>query len=182
MKNLSFFLLILFYVGCSNNPDYLIKKGQVGKVNNETLVKELDSIFLNDSIVKRIGEGDYMFSGDDKYLIFNSNKEHLLSLTPKQHPDINERIETIEIISDKFKTIKGISSNSSFGDIKKNLTISDIQNTINNIVVFVDEIDAYFIIDKKNLPLEFRLGTSKKILEINIPSNSKIKRFMIGWD
>ena len=169
-------------VGCSNNPDYLIKKGQVGKVNNETLVKELDSIFLNDSIVKRIGEGDYMFSGDDKYLIFNSKKEHLLSLTPKQQHDINERIETIEIISDKFKTIKGISSNSSFGDIKKNLTISDIQNTINNIVVFVDEIDAYFIIDKKNLPLEFRLGTSKKIQAINIPSSSKIKRFMIGWD
>ena len=182
MKNLVFFLLTLFYVGCSNNPDYLIKKGQVGKVNNETLVKELDSLFLNDSIVKRIGEGDYMFSGDDKYLIFNSNKEHLLSLTPKQQHDINERIETIEIISDKFKTIQGISSNSSFGDIKKNLTISDIQNTINNIVVFVDEIDAYFIIDKKNLPLEFRLGTSKKIQSINIPSNSKIKRFIIGWD
>ena len=89
MKNLLFFLLILFYVGCSNNPDYLIKKGQVGKVNNETLVKELDSLFLNDSIVKRIGEGDYMFSGDDKYLIFNSNKEYLLSLTPKQQHDIN---------------------------------------------------------------------------------------------
>ena len=52
----------------------------------------------------------------------------------------------------------------------------------NFIVVFVDEIDAYFIIDKKNLPLEFRLGTSKKIQAINIPSNSKIKRFMIGWD
>ena len=48
MKNLVFFLLTLFYVGCSNNPDYLIKKGQVGKVNNETLVKELDSLLLND--------------------------------------------------------------------------------------------------------------------------------------
>ena len=50
-----------------------------------------------------------MFSGDDKYLIFNINKEHLLSITPKQQHDINERIETIEIISDKFKTIQGIS-------------------------------------------------------------------------
>ena len=53
---------------------------------------------------------------------------------------------------------------------------------INNIVVFVDEIDAYFIIDKNNLPIELRAGTEKTIESINIPSKSKIKRFMIGWN
>lgn len=175
-------ILILLCFGCSNDNDYSIKKGKVGKINLKTIVKDLDSLFANDSIVKRIGEGDYMFSGDDKYLIFDSNKIHLLTLTPKQQHDINEKIETIEVFSDKFKTIKGISTTSTFGDIKKNHTISSIQNTINNLVVFVDEIDAYFIIDKKNLPLDLRIGTEKKIESINIPSNSKIKRFMIGWN
>ena len=52
---------------------------------------------------------------------------------------------------------------------------------INNIIVFVDEIDAYFIIDKNNLPIDLRLGTENEIKEINIPLNSKIKKFMIGW-
>jgi hypothetical protein len=47
--------------------------------------------------------------------------------------------------------------------------------------VFVDEIDAYFIIDKNNLPVDLRLGTHKKIQEINIHPNAKIKKFMIGW-
>jgi hypothetical protein len=71
--------------------------------------------------------------------------------------------------------------NSTFEDLQKTHNISTIQNTINNIIVFVDEIDAYFIIDKNNLPIDLRFGTENKIKEINIPPNSKIKKFMIGW-
>jgi len=182
MKKYILFICVLTFFGCNDNSDYYIKKGKVGKINSETIVKELDSLFYNDSIVKRIGEGDYMFSGEDKYLIFNKKQDHLLTLIPKQQHDINEKIETIEILSNQFKTIKGININSTFGDINKNHNISSIQNMINNIVVFVDEIDAYFIIDKNNLPIELRAGTEKKIESINIPSKSKIKRFMIGWN
>lgn len=182
MKPTLLLLFILICFGCSNNSDFSIKKGRVGKVNSETIIKELDSLFLNDSIVKRIGEGDYMFSGEDKYLIFDSDKNHLLTLIPKQQHDSNEKIETIQVISDEFRTIKGLNVNSNFGDINKNHKISSIQNTINNIVVFVNELDAYFIIDKKNLPLDLRVGTEKIIEPINIPANSKIKRFMIGWN
>ena len=72
--------------------------------------------------------------------------------------------------------------NSTFGEIDKKHQINGIQNTINNLIVHVDNIDAYFIIDKKNLPLELRLGTENKIEKINIPTDSKIKRFMIGWN
>ena len=140
------------------------------------------SIYKNDSIVRRIGEGDYMFSGDDKYLIFNNKKEHLLTLTPRNQHDTSEPIETIEIISDQFKTNSGISVNSTFGEIDKNHNINGIQNTINNLIIYVDEIDAYFIIDKKNLPIELRLGTEIKIKKINIPTESRIKRFMVGWN
>tara|TARA_B100000780_G_scaffold101090_1_gene70623 strand:- start:3713 stop:4258 length:546 start_codon:yes stop_codon:yes gene_type:complete len=181
MKYITIFLILTCF-GCSNGNDYSIKKGKVGKINSETIVRQLDSLFSNDSIVKRIGEGDYMFSGEDNYLIFDNTQIHLLTLTPKQQHDSNEKIETIEILSEKYKTTKGVNTNSTFGDIKRNHTISSIQNTINNIVIFVDEIDAYFIIDKKNLPLELRIGTEKKIESINIPLNSKIKRFMIGWN
>ena len=67
-------------------------------------------------------------------------------------------------------------------EIDKKHQINGIQNTINNLIVYVDNIDAYFIIDKKNLPLELRLGTENKIEKINIPTDSKIKRFMIGWN
>ena len=173
-------LIIVLIYGC-NDRNYTISKGKVGKINSEIIVKQLDSIFILDSIVRRIGEGDYMFSGDDNYLIFDTQRNHLLTLTPRQQHDANETIETIEIISEKFSTNNGLTVNSNFEDLQKTHNISTIQNTINNIIVFVDEIDAYFIIDKNNLPIDLRFGTENKIKEINIPPNSKIKKFMIGW-
>ena len=53
--------------------------------------------------------------------------------------------------------------NSTFGEIDKKHQINGIQNTINNLIVYVDNIDAYFILDKKNLPLELRLEQKIKI-------------------
>ena len=73
MRKLSLILITVLSFGCSQN-EYKIEKGKVGKLFKENLVKQLDSIYKNDSIVRRIGEGDYMFSGDDKYLIFNNKK------------------------------------------------------------------------------------------------------------
>ena len=60
--------------------------------------------------------------------------------------------------------------------------ISNIQNTINNVIVFVDEIDAYFIIDKKNMDFKFQNETDRIIEIKDIPPKSKVKRFMIGWN
>ncbi|MBT6654274.1 MAG: hypothetical protein HOB57_02395 [Flavobacteriaceae bacterium] len=181
MKKYLIISLIIFIVGCSSD-EYKIEKGKIGKLNTEIKVQQLDSIYKNDSIVKRIGEGDYMFSGDDKYLVFDSNKNHLLTLTPRNQHDNNETIETIEIVSSFFKTDNGVTIESTFGMIEKYHKINSIQNTINNLIIYVDEIDAYFIIDKQNLPIDLRLGTEKIIKSINIPPESKIKRFMIGWN
>jgi len=181
MKKYLLITLTIISAGCSTN-EYKIEKGKVGKLNKEIKVQQLDSIFRNDSIVKRIGEGDYMFSGDDKYLIFDTNKNHLLTITPRNQHDKGETIETIEIVSDLYKTNKGVNTKSNFEMIEKNHKINSIQNTINNLIIYVDDIDAYFIIDKQNLPIELRLGTEKIIKIINIPPDSKIKRFMIGWN
>ena len=181
MKKYLLITLTIISAGCSTN-EYKIEKGKVGKLNKEIKVQQLDSIFRNDSIVKRIGEGDYMFSGDDKYLIFDTNKNHLLTITPRNQHDKSETIETIEIVSDLYKTNKGVNTKSNFEMIEKNHNINSIQNTINNLIIYVDDIDAYFIIDKQNLPIDLRLGTEKTIKTINIPTDSKIKRSMIGWN
>ena len=93
-KFLLFFSIIV--IGCTQNQ-YKIDKGKIGKLIKENKVNQLDSIYNKDSIVRRIGEGDYMFSGDDKYLIYNSESEHLLTLTPRNQHDPEEPIETIEI-------------------------------------------------------------------------------------
>ena len=48
-------------------------------------------------------------------------------------------------------------------------------------MIFVDEINAFFTIDKKQLPGELRFDTSAKIEAIHIPDEATIKYFMIGW-
>ena len=81
----------------------------------------------------------------------------------------------------KFKTKKGLTINSTFADIQNNYKISNIQNTLRNVVVFVNDINAFFTIDKKELPAELQFDASAKIEAIQIPGQAKIKYFMIGW-
>ncbi|MAR26437.1 MAG: hypothetical protein CMC50_03310 [Flavobacteriaceae bacterium] len=177
------FSVFCFLFGCNTiSDDYIIQKGFVGKLSKNSTVKDLDSIFSKDSLVKRIGEGDYMFSSEDKYLLYDKLGNPLLTMTPHQQHDPNEKIESIEIKSPIFRTKNGLNILSTFSDIKKNHKISDIQNTINNLVIFVNEIDAYFIIDKVQLPKHLQKGTEKTIKSEDIPPNTKIKRFMIGWN
>ena len=45
----------------------------------------------------------------------------------------------------------------------------------------VDEINAYFTIDKNELPEDLRYDMNKKIEAISIPPTAKIKDFFIQW-
>jgi len=49
-------------------------------------------------------------------------------------------------------------------------------------VVFVDEINASFTIDKKELPSDLRFDMSLTIEKIQIPDKAKIKYFFVYWD
>ena len=53
---------------------------------------------------------------------------------------------------------------------------------ISSIVVFVDEINASFTIDKKELPANLRFDMELKIEKIQIPDKAKIKYFFVYWD
>ena len=52
---------------------FKIEKGKVGALTTTTTIKELSTIFKNDSIVKNLSEGaqgDNYFQEDDEYFIF----------------------------------------------------------------------------------------------------------------
>lgn len=181
-------VLCLLFLNCKNEEPkkerypYLVEAHQVGKLKKGSKVYELDSIFATDSIVKRIGEGDYMFADEDQYLIYDSIGKHLLTLTPSQQHDVNANIENIRIMDERYKTENELSINSSFADIQKNYKISKIQNTFNNLVIFVDELNAYFTIDKKQLPEHIRFDMNAVMDSTTIPGTAKIKYYMLGWE
>ena len=66
-------IIIACLASCAKKEDpFLIQKGQIGNLHKEITVQQLDSIYKNDSLVKRIGEGDYVQAGDDKYLVYEN--------------------------------------------------------------------------------------------------------------
>ena len=84
-------------------------------------------------------------------------------------------------MDNRYKTKKGLDKICNFSYISKNYNISSIQNTLRNLIVSVDEINAYFTIDKKELPENLRYDMTAKIETVSIPQKAKIKDFFIQW-
>lgn len=184
MKNIIFTLCILsiVFTSCKKevNP-FLISKNNIGLLTDSTQVKDIEAIYANDSVVKRI-DGDEFTGSINDIKIYDKTGKQLLILSPNQALDSTATITTIKVVDPRYKTAKGLNTTSTFGDIKNHYTISSIQNTLRNVVVFVNDINGFFTIDKMELPSELRMDVNKKIEAIQIPDTAKIKHFMIGWN
>ncbi|WP_046745053.1 hypothetical protein [Kordia zhangzhouensis] len=181
-KNLFLGIIAASLVSCAKKKDpFLIETNRIGKLYKDITVKQLDSVFSADSIVKRIGEGDYVQAGSDTYLIYEKGGTQLLTLTPTQQHDENEKIKNIQIHDARYKTAKGISLESTFKDIRDNFKIKYIHNTLKNLIITVEG-NEYFTIDKKELPEDLRYNMNLSIEAIQIPDKAKIKHFMINWE
>ena len=136
---------------------------------------------LEDTIAKFISNNE--FTGANSNIeIFDQNGNNILTLTPKISSDSTSTIKSIQINTERFKTAKNLNIKSTFKVIKDNYKISSIQNTIRNIVITVNEINAFFTIDKNELPAELRFDMNLKIEAVQIPDEAKIKGFFIQWD
>ncbi|WP_298761816.1 hypothetical protein [uncultured Psychroserpens sp.] len=158
---------------------FQISKQHIGLLTDSTMVKDLDIAFPNDSIVTSI-KGDE-FAGDNNDIeIYKEGKKSLI-LTPSQALDSTAVIESVLILNEKYKTDKNISTLSTFKDINDNYKISSINNLISTVVVTVNEINASFTIDKKELPANLRFDMTLNIEAVQIPDNAKIKYFIVHW-
>ncbi len=174
-------IITLLFIGCKKEQDpFQISKQSIGLLTDSTQVKNLKAVFSNDSVVERLLDNEFTFNRTD-IDIFDKAGNKLLTLTPKVVQDSTSTIETIKVLDSRFKTAKGLTSSSTFGDIKNNYKISSIQNTLKNVVVFVNEINAFITIDKEELPAELQFDMNAKIEAIQIPEKAKIKYLMIGW-
>ncbi|WP_417886429.1 hypothetical protein [Zunongwangia sp.] len=162
-----------------NNP-FLITPIQVGKLKKTTKINQLDSIFRNDSIVKNSSES-MQLRGSTEIEIFDKGGAPLLTVEPSQAFDSTSTVGYIRVLDSRYKTKAGLNTKSTFKDIVENYKISRIENTISSAVVFLDEINAYITIDKKELPSQLRYDTNAKIRASQIPDNASFKYFMIYW-
>lgn len=174
--------LALIFISCNKeqNP-FEIGKQHIGFLTDSTQVKDLKTIYSNDSIVKFIS-GDEFIGSKNNISIFEKGGKKLLILTPKQALDSTSVIESIQIIDPRYKTAKNISTQSTFKELSSAYKVSKISNLINSVLIRVNELDASFAIDKKELPANLRFDMNLNIEDTHIPDEAKFKYFFINWN
>jgi len=187
-KKIIFLVAFTFiFIQCDNKNQFEVKKGTVGKVNKTTTIKDLTTIFKNDSIVSNKtllnnSDSNKVFSlNDDEYDIYSTKSgKKLLEITAANQNDSLSKIKSVQIYDSNYVTDKGISLKSTFKDINENYLVNNIETTLSSATLFIDELNATISIDKKELGLsEF----SREQVSLNrIPDMAKIKYFTIWFN
>lgn len=167
---------------CAEKTDpFAIAPGSIGTLTKDAQIKQLDSIFAQDSLVK-LNPVENALGTQGEVEIYDKSGNKLLLISPDDESDPNSRITNIQVFDGRYKTDKGLGPKSTFGDIKKNYSVAAVQNAINSVVVLLEDSDIYVTIDKKQLPENIRYNYSAKIEATQIPEDATFKYFMISWD
>ncbi len=175
-KLIGLLLLSIFLVQCGQDKDTLILKNQLGKIDKNTSIEELDKMFKNDSIEK--------FSLEDEitreYRVFDVNGKPSLVFIPKVHNDSIKGLDLVKIYSSRYMTEKGISTSSTFKDIVDNYSIDKIEPSFSAAILFVNELNATISLNKQDLNLdEFDM---RKINQGQIPDEAKVKYISLWFE
>lgn len=185
-KRLLFTLVVLVSIlitSCNDSERFEVKKGKVSYITPKTSVKDLKTLFKNDSIVSNLSEGslgDNYFQDDDEYLIYEKGGKHMLTVVPKQQLDSTSTIKSVQIFDNRFKTETGLNIRSSFAEINLNNNINKVESSLSSATLFIDDLNATIAIDKEELGLK---GFSNKQVTIDqIPDLAKMKSFIVWFN
>ena len=186
MKNFLSLVAMVFgamlFVGCGKDNDpFLIKDGSIGNLTSEIKMKQLDSIFARDSIVK-INSSPNALETQGEVEIYEKGGQKLLLLSPEDETDPNATITDILVFDSRYKTEKGLDRTSLFKDFKENYTIGNTQRILNGVLVFLTDSDVYLTIDQQYLKEEVRYNPDLPITTEHILDSAPVKYFRIGWE
>lgn len=169
-------ILGLIFTQCSTDTSKKISKNQLGEITGITSIEKLDILFKGDSIERIPNDSEYI----REYNVFDSEGKKMLTIGPKYDRDSLIGVDFVKIYSSSYKTESDISTASTYKELSENYTIDKIEPTFSSAVVFVNELNATFALDKKDLKLgEFDMG---KIRKDQIPDMAKIKYITLWFD
>lgn len=173
---------LLVITSCAKKTDpFLITPTSIGALTKESKVQELETIYTNDSIVKRVS-GDEFTGNSNEIEIFETSGAALLNLEATEQFDSTATIKSVRVLDKRFQSEKGLNVASTFKDIKDNYKISKISNTLGSVIVTINELNAFVVISKSELPSDLKFDTSSTIEAAQIPDTAKIKYFWLDWD
>jgi len=169
-------VLSLLLIQCSTETDKTIAKNKLGEIGPKTSIEDLDVLFKNDSITKIPVDADFI----REYHVYDEEGNELLTIKPKYEKDSIIGIEFIKVYNDSYKTESDISTLSTYKDLADNYSIDKIEPSFNSAIVFVDELNATFALDKKDLKLgEFDM---RKIRKDQIPDMARIQYITLWFE
>jgi hypothetical protein len=175
-KLIGFFLLSMFLIQCGQDKDTLIMKNQLGIINKNTTIEELDKIFKNDSVEKFTSQSEIM----REYRVFGVGGKPSLIFIPRVRNDSIKGLELVKIYSSQYTTEKGISTNATFKDVVDNYSIDKIEPSFSAAILFVNELNATISLNKQDLNLdEFDMG---KINQGRIPDEASIMYISLWFE
>ena len=175
-KLIAVLVLATLMIGCGQENDMLIAKSQLGKINKNTSIAELDKMFKNDSIEKFMANAELI----REYRVFDMEGKQNLIFIPLIQNDSIKGLELVKIYNDIYTTEKGISTSSTFGEISGNYTINKIEPSFSAAILFVDEINATISLDKEDLNLdEFDM---RPISQGQIPDEASVNYITLWFE
>jgi hypothetical protein len=180
MKKVLIVLSIVLFASCAEEQDpFEWNKDRIGHLTKDTMVSELDSIYATDSIVNASGNEEYR-NGPAPIEIYEKGGKHLLTLTAYD-TDSTATIENVRVRDARFTTEKGINIDSNFKEISEAYKVSSIDNLVNSAVVWIDDQNFYFTIDKEKLPTEVKFDITTPIEKTMIPDSAVPEYVFISW-
>lgn len=162
------------------DQNFIIKDDQIGLLHKGAFIKQVDSIFAQDSIVSSSIKAIKGYQNEVE--VFDKDGNQLMVLSPKQNNNPNSPITHIQITDPRYKTDKGIGIKSTYKDIKQHYAIQKVETTFSSIIVFLENSPIYISFDKEVLPDDIRYDLNLKVEPTQIPDDATIKLFMVSWD
>lgn len=192
MYKLSFILFLWFgFVSChqSNSPTetfdaseiYLLARNQVGPIKKGTTIKELRASLPSDQVKKIASRSELSDETSDNYYVYDDSTRLLFILTPRRRNDETSRINRIIIKDQRITTSSGIGLNSTVGEIRAAYPDSKLVPSIDNIILYVRELDANFELDERHLSPTVWNDTTGHMELDSIPPATRITALSIVW-
>lgn len=185
MKKILFLsaLSALLFIQCgksSKNDPFLIKEDAIGSLTYGTKIKQLDSIFATDSIVK-IHSSPNAIETQGEVEVYEKNGKKLLLLSPKTEMDPNSQISDVLIYDARYHTENGLSKENNFKDFTETYEVRNIYQILNGVMVFFSDTKIYLTIDAKYLMPEVRGDRSANLKAEHIQEDAPIKYLRLDW-
>lgn len=160
---------------------FLIARNQVGPVQRGMTLKQLRALLPEDRVKKIASREELSSETADNYYVYGDSTQLLFIISPQRKNDESSRISRVIVKDNRFKTGSDIGLHSTVGEIRKAYPQSEIVPAVDDIVLYIRELDANFEVDDTGLSPSIWNSTTGKLEIDSIPISTATTDLSIVW-